>query len=233
MSCSFKAVCVEDKKVAEAEIAALRTETKAKLSKENHPAFRKQASATPTPTDGLVQNGWTETVIAKTVATLNPNTDWQKERQSLLKKFNNACLSQGFKNHKEAKVVASFQAEQFDFGTRNWDRNNLARNQEKARRAQRKAADEGVPYVPVVPKTYAEIDATLLSFEDALGNMPSSGPDRGVFTECVQYAVDTQNPDLRISDVESLIQQLQLQMPPVAPGKNRDAEDFKRWAATH
>ena len=49
----FKAVCVEDKKNAEAEIAALRTETKAKWSKENHPAFRKQASATPTatPTD--------------------------------------------------------------------------------------------------------------------------------------------------------------------------------------
>ena len=108
MSCSFKAVCVEDKKVAEAEIAALRTETKAKLSKENHPAFRKQASATPTPTDGLVRNGWTETVLAKTVAALIPDTDWQKERQSLLRKFNNACLSQGFKTHKEAKVVATF-----------------------------------------------------------------------------------------------------------------------------
>lgn len=178
----------------------------------------------------LMCNGWSHRIVTKLLTHFDPKIqDEEKMVNALRAKYTNAAKAHGFTTVTAAQESGTLRPVG-DYSTTTWDPENTARKDTEDKLAKAYAREKKKRFTPVTRSWTNKEDVFLSTFAKRLAMVPQ-GPDRGVFSQCIQIACEKRREDLKISDIPSLIQQYGLSMPAVGAGVNRDVEALKRMRA--
>lgn len=174
----------------------------------------------------LKSNGWSSEVISKVVGHFTTTVSHEFLPEVIKSKVDNAAIAHGFKDMTEAETASPLQPIS-DYSTTSWDQDNKARAdvQEVEARARAKKAKKG--YKSVVRQSVSNEDIALDQLAGRLALVPTA-LDRGVFSQCITYAINNPTEKVHISDIPVLVQRQAFTMPAIGAGVNRDIESLER-----